>query len=264
MAPSRAAGSGQGGTSAARPRAATRCGCRASDPPLVKQPDRLPPEAADGEPHGDVEDREDKPGPVPFGLPNKPAVEVERRGGDPVHGEAAHQRRQLCQRERRRHGRGAAGDGDCEERAIHGADVGRDGGEEVVRVEVGAHHEQGRRRPAEAEAAHGPDDLCGKPRDEALPVEGRGHRDERGEPDQSVPRLPVVEAVLPGDHPREQEQDEAAEGRRDVVDAERGAKDPEGYGDGERGRRHPLVPGHGPGARQLCAGLLWRVRRFLD
>eukprot|EP00955_Chlamydomonas_euryale_P104787 365594-Chlamydomonas_euryale.AAC.5 len=114
---------------------------------------RLPPDATEAKPHGQVEDRQDEAELEPVRLRHVASAKVRRRRADAVGGEAAHEIGQLRQRQRGHHCGRATRCRDRQERRVHGANVCGAGCKEVVRVEVEQHDDGKRRLPCQAQLA---------------------------------------------------------------------------------------------------------------
>lgn len=223
--------------------------------PSLVDTDHFPPNRADTQECGDVEDRETEADLPPGGEGHVASAEERRRGSDAVMSGATHDVGEDAENEGRHKGRGAARDEHGKEGGVHGTNVRRTGGEHVVGVEVEEHNHEEGWLPCEAGGGNNLHNGRGEPRDEAVLVKVASHGDEGCEPGEGIPGGSLSEALLPGDDAGDEQGGEANERGGDGADTKLGAEDPEGNGDGESASHDLLVAGHGTKLRELFLGL---------
>ena len=178
-------------------------------------------------------------------------------------GDAGEEIAEEAKQQSRQHGWSAQGHGDAQESRIHGSDMGRVAGEEIMAVEVNQAQHQESEDPAVA--AHHAADRLAEPGNDAQLVQEAGHHHQSREPHQRVPGAGFCFHVFPAEHAQYDQSAQADKrGSGGVHVAELLGEDPQHQEQSEDAEHHVLFDGDAAQFRQFLPCHLHGVRRLLD
>ena len=183
---------------------------------------RLPPQHADGNPHGEVDNAGDEARLPPFAEGGVVGAEDDGRGAGGVVGEAHHDIACCRENETKEERRCAESDPCAVKGQQRGGDVRGGAGEGVVRVEVDEGEQDHRDEPGQGEGFDTTFNLSREVGDDAEFVQPVGHHDQRAEPDERIPSAFFRRDIAPTQHAADEQDAETEEGGRGRIEFQGG------------------------------------------